>query len=29
MRRPVKKWPGYVYAVIAVLILVMGFIYWG
>ena len=24
-----KKWPAYVYVVITVLILVMGFIYWG
>ena len=24
-----KKWPVYVYVVIAVLIMVMGFIYWG
>lgn len=24
-----KKWPAYVYVVIAVLVLVMGFIYWG
>ena len=25
----VKKWPAYVYVLIAVLVLVMGFIYWG
>ena len=24
-----KKWPVYVYVVIAVLVLVMGFIHWG
>ena len=25
----VKKWPAYVYVLIAVLVLVLGFIYWG